>query len=200
MERKGRLFAVADRVADLILLGLVWSVTSVPLLTLGTSCTALYYAVSKSVRFGEGRPLKEYFRAWKENVLQGCVATSIFLTVAVLLMVDGWIMRGKAVFWIILFLMLFLTVTGIYFFPVLSRFRVTVKQCFQVSMVMAVSHIFGTCLLLVTLFLCGLVFLIYPFLLPALAASYAFYTTFVLEKIFRTYTGTQESGNGEWYV
>ena len=61
MERKGRLFAVADRVADLILLGLVWSVTSVPLLTLGTSCTALYYAVSKSVRFGEGRPLKEYF-------------------------------------------------------------------------------------------------------------------------------------------
>ena len=71
MERKGRLFAVADRVADLILLGLVWSVTSVPLLTLGTSCTALYYAVSKSVRFGEGKPLKEYFRAWKENALQG---------------------------------------------------------------------------------------------------------------------------------
>lgn len=187
MDRKGRLFMMADKAADLTLLGMVWLLTSIPVLTVGTSCSALYYAAVKSVRLGEERLLRAYFRAWRENVMQGCMATGIFLLTAGLLVVDGRIMRGTAAYGIVLLLMLLLTATAVFFFPVLSRFHLSLGQCFRVSFVMVIGHMASTCMLLGTLLLCGLVFLLYPFLLPALAAFYAFYASFVLEKVFRTY-------------
>lgn len=194
MGKSGRLFILADKAADLTILGIVWLLTSIPVITLGTSCTALYYAVVKSVRDGEGKPLKKYFRAWRQNALQGCSATGIFIAAAALLMLDGYIMQEKWIFWIVVALLILLAAVGIYFFPVLSRFTLTLKQCFQVSVVLAVSYVSRTCLLLVTMVLCIAVFWIFPFLLPVLAALYAFYTAFILEEIFREYTEPQETG------
>lgn len=196
MEKSGKLFAMADKAADLTILGIVWLLTSIPVITLGTSCTALYYAVAKSVRASEGRPVKEYFRAWRQNALQGCAATGLFLMAAALLMLDGYIMQGNVVFWIILSLFILLAAVGVYFFPVLSRFSLTLRQCFQVSVVMAISCAPKTCLLLLTLALCVAVFWIFPFLLPVLAAFYAYYTTFILEGIFREYTEPQVTAHG----
>ena len=187
MEQRGKLFRMADQAADLTLLGIVWLLTSIPLLTLGTSCAALYDAAVRSVRSGEKGPLKAYFRAWKENAVQGSMATGIFMLLAGLLVLDGCIMKGTALFWVVMLLGIFLTAMGIYFFPILSRFRLSLGQCFRVSAAMAAGHIAGTGMLFGTWVLCGIVFLIYPFLLPVLAAFYAFYASFVLEKIFRTY-------------
>ena len=43
--------------SDLILLNLLMLVTSIPVITIGASSTALFYAVTK-LRAGEGRPFK----------------------------------------------------------------------------------------------------------------------------------------------
>ena len=187
MEKSGKLFILADKAADLTILGIIWLLTSIPVITLGTSCTALYYAVVRSIRAGEGRPLKAYFRAWRQNVRQGCTATGIFMLAAAVLMLDGYLMQGRMGFWIVVSLWILLAAIGIYFFPLLSRFTLTLKQYFQVSVVMAISHALRTCLLLVTLALCIAVFWIFPFLLPVLAAFYTSYTVSVLEGIFREY-------------
>lgn len=199
MEKSGKLFILADKAADLTILGIVWLLTSIPVITLGTSCTALYYAVAKSVRAKEGRPVKEYFRAWRQNALQGCAATGIFLLAGILLMLDGYIMQGKMTFWIIVCLWILFTAVGIYFFPVLSRFSLTMRQCFQVSAVLAVNYVPKTCLLMLTLVLCIAVFGIFPFLLPVLAAFYAFYATFILEGIFREYMEPRGAEEDAWY-
>ena len=71
MEKKGRFFYFLDRAADLTILGFLWLVTSIPLVTVGTASAALYYAASKSVRFGEGKPVKAYFKSFKENWREG---------------------------------------------------------------------------------------------------------------------------------
>ena len=43
------LFRFLTRVADMVILSLLWLIGSLPLFTLGISSTALYYAVNKSL-------------------------------------------------------------------------------------------------------------------------------------------------------
>ena len=46
----GKLFLFLNRLADLLLLNILWLITSIPLLTIGASTTALYYVTLKCVR------------------------------------------------------------------------------------------------------------------------------------------------------
>ena len=76
---RGRFFGIVSRISDLIVLGCIFILTSLPIFTLGASCTALYYSVAKSIRFEEGKPVREYFKAWKNNFVQSSIATIIYL-------------------------------------------------------------------------------------------------------------------------
>ena len=46
------LFRFLTRVADMVILSLLWLIGSLPLFTLGISSTALYYAVNKNLLIG----------------------------------------------------------------------------------------------------------------------------------------------------
>lgn len=197
MENKGGLFQIADRGTDLAVLGILWFITSLPIITIGASSTALYYAASKSVRFGEGKPVKEYFRAWKANAVQGCVSTVIYLLAAGAA-VSAVMVTGKI--WLALIPATAAAGTAVYFFPVLSRFTLSAVQCFQVSVFLMVRYPIQTGSLLITLGLCGAVTGIFPFLLPVLYSFYTYYSTFYLEKIFREYMNPEMAERGAWYA
>lgn len=197
MEKDGRLFHMVDKAADLVVLGILWLVTSLPIITIGTSSTALYYAVAKTVRFGEGKSVKEYFRAWKANALQGCVSTALYLMIA------GAIVSAVQVtesLWLALIPALGAVGTAIYFFPVLSRFTLSTIQCFQVSVFLMARYPAQTVGLLLTFVLCGAVTVIFPFLLPVLCSFYTFYSTFFLEKTFKEYMNPEQIEGREWYL
>lgn len=56
------LFRFLTRVADMVILSLLWLIGSLPLFTLGISSTALYYAVNKSLIEDRGTVSEEFFR------------------------------------------------------------------------------------------------------------------------------------------
>lgn len=197
MEKKdGKLFHMADQAADLVLLGVIWFLTSLPVLTLGASCTALYYAVAKSVRGERGKPVREYVASWKRNAAQGCAASVIYLLFLAAVIVAGGKFGSVGA---VVFLLVLTAGSAVYFFPVLSRFTLSVTNCFRVSVFLMIRHFPQTILLLFTLALCTAVFLIFPFLLPVLVASYVFYSTFLLEKILKEYRNPEKTESDEWY-
>ena len=49
------------KIGELVILSILWFVTSLPVITIGVSTTALYYAMVKSVRMDRGYFIKEYF-------------------------------------------------------------------------------------------------------------------------------------------
>ena len=51
---EGRLFRALSFFADMILLQLIWVVFSLPLVTIGSSTTAAYYAAMKKLEYEEG--------------------------------------------------------------------------------------------------------------------------------------------------
>ena len=74
------LFRFLTRVADMVILSLLWLIGSLPLFTLGISSTALYYAVNKSLIENRGTVSEEFFRAYRRSFRQ---ATLSFLALAV---------------------------------------------------------------------------------------------------------------------
>ena len=75
---KDRAFSVWSAAVDLVALGVLTLILCIPVVTICPAVTALYYSVAKSVRRGRGGPYKEYFRSFKENILQG-IALSVIL-------------------------------------------------------------------------------------------------------------------------
>lgn len=64
-DPENRFWRWVDRAADVLILSLLWSVCSVPLITIGAASTALYDAASRCVRGGERTPYSRFFRTFR---------------------------------------------------------------------------------------------------------------------------------------
>ena len=113
---------------DVICIGLMWVISSIPLVTMGTATTAAYYTMAKCVRYKSGYVTKEFFSAFRKNFRQTIGFNVLFLFLFLMLAVElkfAWDQEGRlgSSLFIGLVFVLFL-VLGIcmYLYPVLSRF------------------------------------------------------------------------------
>lgn len=67
-----------SRLADLMMLNVLALVCSLPVVTLGASASALYYAVGH-LQQDEGTPLRDFFSAFKQNFVQATILWLILL-------------------------------------------------------------------------------------------------------------------------
>ena len=72
-----------NRFADLMILNLLFLLTSIPIFTIGASLTALYSVCFHLGTDREGSTFRDYFAAFKENFRQ---ATALFLLLLLWLM------------------------------------------------------------------------------------------------------------------
>ncbi|MBQ8913715.1 MAG: YesL family protein, partial [Lachnospiraceae bacterium] len=75
-----------NRVGDVFILSIVFSLCCVPIVTIGPALTALYYTAMKGITVGEGYVAKYFFKSFKQNLKQGIL---IFLIMALALFVFG---------------------------------------------------------------------------------------------------------------
>ena len=55
------------KLGDLIILNILWMITSIPIVTIGASTTALYYVTLKLVRDEDGYTIKSFFKSFRDN-------------------------------------------------------------------------------------------------------------------------------------
>ena len=65
----GSFVGTVEKIFDIMALGFLWILCSLPVITIGASTTALYYAMVKSVKNNDGYVTKEFFRSFKLNVI-----------------------------------------------------------------------------------------------------------------------------------
>lgn len=142
------------KVFDVVLLNALFLLCSIPIVTMGASATALYYVMLKLVRDEEGGILKEFFRAWKENLKQSVPMFLIFAVFAGILMADLHILKGSdssaamIMYGGCVALLLALGAVAGYAFPLLVRFENTVKGTIVNAGKIAVTHLPQTFLIL----------------------------------------------------
>ena len=156
------LMQFADTVADIIFLSVFWMVGCIPILTIGTSTTALYYATMKSIR-REGSISKDFFKSYKENLKQSVLVELILLAAAALLYLSIKAAAGISVLYLLSAILLFLCViTAGYLFPLLSRFNQTVLALFRNALLIGFSNFPYTVAITVLNVLPVLVFIVWP--------------------------------------
>ena len=63
----GKFFKTLTKAGDFIILTLLAMVCSIPVITIGASLTAVFYAALKMARDEEGYVWKEFFKSFKQN-------------------------------------------------------------------------------------------------------------------------------------
>lgn len=135
------------RVADFIILNLLWIVCSIPIITIGASTTALYTVMLKLVKNEEGYIAKGFLKAFKENFKQSTIMWAIFLLLGILFVVDFVSIRlmpnivGGILQMFFLFMGVLLIAWMVYAFALQARFVNTVKNTLKNALILVFAKL-----------------------------------------------------------
>ena len=127
------LMCFINKIIDLVVLSILWTLCSAPLVTMGAASAALYYALTKSVRCQRGHAAKEFWRAFKSNLKRGILFELVWAALAFMMLVTDvplvttFLDTGKVqnVFLLILFAVKAVLLIGAacWYYPMISRFE-----------------------------------------------------------------------------
>lgn len=194
-----------SRVADLMILNLLYVVCCLPIFTIGAATTALY---TICFRFGTDREcgvFKPFFQAFRDNFKQATILWLLFLPVAALLSfnltvtfnMETW---ARYLFIFFAFLLAAVLFTAAYAFPLLSQFDNSNKQVIHNAFLLSVAYFPKTILITAVNILPVALFLRMPlfffgvsFLWILLYSScVAYLNTKLFRKIFAPYMTEEE--------
>ena len=138
-------------------LNILWLLTSLPLITIGASTTALIYSSMKLIK-NEGYITANFCRSFKENFRQSTVIWVIFFLAGFLLSVDLYYFGYRAeqgmgpAIGIIFALSLVYLNSLLYVFAIQSRFYNSIIKTLYFSLVLPYRHLKETVLMLITVF------------------------------------------------
>ena len=89
-----KFYEVVSRIADLVVLNLLFVLCSLPIITIGASTTALYGVTKKMAENREGYICRNYFRLFKENFKQSTMMWIILLLLALIPTIDLYIINS----------------------------------------------------------------------------------------------------------
>lgn len=142
------------KIADLMVLNILFCVTSIPLITIGASWTALYSVTLKMVRDEEGSVSRSYFRSFRQNFRQATLLWLGVLVVLALLVLDIRVLNGMAEGTAPGLLRVgveILALLGImvlqYLLPSLARFEASLADTLKNACMMALAHLPKTALM-----------------------------------------------------
>ena len=142
------------KIADLMVLNILFCVTSIPLITIGASWTALYSVTLKMVRDEEGSVSRSYFRSFRQNFRQATLLWLGVLVVLALLVLDIRVLNGMAggtapgLLRVGVEILAFLGIMVLqYLFPSLARFEASLADTLKNACIMALAHLPKTALM-----------------------------------------------------
>lgn len=197
---EGRFYRFLEKFVNCILLSLMWMICCIPVVTIGTANTALYYTVNKVIRNDRGYIWSEFISAFKKNLKQSVILWLICLFFAVFMTGDlyvlthsmertGYVTGGIGLFLILLIVELALV---LWMFPYIARFEGTKREIFSNSFVIAITNLFGTVTILALFAACLLILYFVPPLLLLVPAVFVWLSCGIQERIFRKYMSEED--------
>lgn len=167
-----KFFTFMSRVADLIILNVVFIVCCIPIVTIGASVTAMHYVTLKMARNEESYIVKGFFKSFRENFKQATIIWLILLVAGLLLGIDFRIVQQvestgllKVVTYGLYLVALIYAMILSYIFPLLAKFDNTIKNTFKNALLMSIRHLPFTIVILLVGFAPAIATLTIPIVL-----------------------------------
>ncbi len=126
---QGPVYTWGSKAFDVVLLTVYWVAGSLPLVTIGTSAAALYYATDRSVLEDRDTATESFWRSYRKNLKMGTAHWLLSLALGFVFLLNFGICRAKMtghMQWIFcaLYLVLtaFLIMNACYVFPMVARY------------------------------------------------------------------------------
>ena len=208
MREEGKFSRFMNRLADILYVGLLWLLVSLPLVTAGAAATAGYYAMAKCVRHRTGYIGREFWHSFKGNFRQMLPLSLLFLGAAAVLAVDLpylWVNDSKAnsaLFMLLLFVAFLVLGLALYACPLLSRFEKKNLELLKTAAVVLFRFLPVTVGLLLFLALCVAAVYLMPWAVFVLPGLYLYVLSYPMEWILRKLMPKVEADSEEaqkWY-
>lgn len=133
------------KVADLMILNLLFLITCVPIFTIGASLTALHYVTLRMVSDEDSAVSRDYLRSFKQNFRQATIIWLILITFALLITYDirlvwngaGYVNTVMKILSIIASVALVMVI--LYVFAILAKFHNSVKGTIRNAVAISLS-------------------------------------------------------------
>lgn len=177
---------------DTFVLGLLWFVCSIPIVTIGASTTALCYAYQKAIHEKESYATKAFFDSFKLNFKQATTLWLIIAAILVLCALDYYAARTmvedmafmSVPIVIVSAICVSVLMWSLYVFPYLARFEDTTKVIAKNCALIMIAN-FKSTIVLVVLFAAAVLF--FPLILCVSASMYIVFANKIYEKVFSKY-------------
>lgn len=144
----GNFYTYTGKIFDVILVSIYWLIGCIPVITIGASFSALYAAVTKSVRHDRDSVSRQFWHAYRQNLIPSIPLTLIYVGVIFLMFLNIGILDAKlrnmfGIFFIVLYalVIVFFIIAACYAFPALSRFAMPSGWFIKLSFYMTVKHL-----------------------------------------------------------
>ena len=199
------LVQTCNKIVDCISLSILWLVTSLPIVTIGASTTALYYAINTGIRYDQGGIWSSYWRSFRVNFKQATVLWLLLLVVygllggscysAYTLCISG--VLPKEMFYFLLIVLALVMAWANMLFPYLAKFqnstKMILKNCFGIGLLN-----FPIALLQPVFFvLVVLGISIFPIAILCAPGAYMVLSCYTLEPVFRKYMSAEDRAKEE---
>ena len=151
----GKLAQTLGKIADLVILNVLWIVCSIPVVTAGAAATAFYSVALKMIKNEEAYVTSSFFKAFRENFKQSFIVTLILLAVAAVLGCGFYFCTAQGLdaartfFILFCVIAVFVYMGSCYMFPIMAFFENSMKKVFKNSFLMALAHLPFTILIAV---------------------------------------------------
>lgn len=199
---------IMNLLVDILYVGILWVVTSLPIVTAGTATVAAYYAMSKSVRRKTGYIGKEFMRSFKTNFRQSLPLTILFLIILAVLSIDIWYVwtndskTNSSIFMVLVLILFLFAGIAIYIFPLLSRFVTGNVNLFRMAFVVMFRFLPVTALMMLFTVAAGIGIYLMPWTVFVIPGGYLYALTFPMEWVMKKIMPAAEEGSDEaekWY-
>lgn len=194
----GKVYKFLDRIANCMIVSILWTIFSLPLFTVGASTTALYHTIHKVIINDTGHILQEFWRAFKSNFKQSTIVWLLLLLILVFLGTDCYFayilsQTNTVLQWILVALIVisaFVIVWSVYCFAYIAHIQDPTKTVLKNTCIMCILNLSKSLMLLGGFCLAAAMIILFPFsavFLIILPGAYMYFAHSVLKKVFSQY-------------
>lgn len=143
----GWLYRIITRMVDLALLNVVFLITCIPIITIGTAITALYTVTMKMCKNEEAYIIRSYLCYFRENFKKATMIWGILFVVLGIILGDFWALRilqmqiSDMLRVVITAVLLLWIILASYVFPLAGKFENSVKHTMKNAWIIAVTRL-----------------------------------------------------------
>ena len=186
-------FTILGKIMEVMYVGILWIIFSIPIVTIGASSTALYYTVHKVVFKNESYIFSTFTSSFKSNFKDATIKWGLGISLIAFLSVDIIIVRsfaesGSIIAAMIYPLLIILVFVVMCIFSVLSysaRFDDSIKASIYKSAVLVANNLGWMIFLLIILFMALYIIRFLVFFTILLPGAYCCLIHYVFEHIYK---------------